>query len=96
MYCTTELYLSVDKRKKTTNKGGTMLVYNVYAMCVLSHVKTERTYTLLNCRRLLKAVSCHHLPAVIVRSIRIYCSVQDEDRQELQLLFDFQSLCCSQ
>ena len=24
-----------------------------------------------------------------------YCSVQDEDRQEFQLLFDFQSSCCS-
>ena len=46
VYCTTELYLSVDKRKKTTNKGGTMLVYNVYVMYSLSHVKTERTYML--------------------------------------------------
>ena len=29
--------------KKTTNKEGTMLVYNVYVN-ILSHVKTERTY----------------------------------------------------
>ena len=39
MYCTTELYLSVDKRKKTTNKEGTMLVYNVYVMYILSRVE---------------------------------------------------------
>ena len=40
VYCTTELCLSVDKRKKTTNKEGTMLVYRVYVMYILSHVET--------------------------------------------------------
>ena len=30
------------------------------------------------------------------RKIKTYCSVQDEIRQESQLLFDFQSSCCSQ
>ena len=49
--------------KKTTNKEGTMLVY---AMHILSHVEKMGILTpLLNCRRLLKAFSCH-----IVRSIR--------------------------
>ena len=40
VYCTTELRLSVDKREKTTNKEGTMLVYSVYVMYIVSHDET--------------------------------------------------------
>ena len=38
VYCTSELSLSVEKRKKTTNKEGTMSVCSVYVMYILSHV----------------------------------------------------------
>ena len=38
MYCTTELYLSVDNRKKTTNKEGAMSVYNVVSVVIISQL----------------------------------------------------------
>ena len=58
VYCATELYLSVDKRKKTTDKEGTMLVCNVYVMCILCHVlKTGNTYTPAQLQTLVKKLS---------------------------------------
>ena len=51
-YCTSELYLSVDKLKKKTTTGKTAAGkrrcqctdVNVYVMYNLSHVKTEGIY----------------------------------------------------
>ena len=69
-YCTTVLYhLSVDTLKKKNKQQGrqrqgrdgvSVQMTMVYVMYILSHVKTERNCSLLNNRRLLKAVSCHH------------------------------------
>ena len=46
-YCTTELYLSVDKLKKKNEQQGRQRQGRdgVSVMYNLSHVKTERTYT---------------------------------------------------
>ena len=67
VYCAAELCLSVDKREKTTNKEGTTLEYNVYVMYILSRVKN---WEYLHPAQQQTLVSCHHLSAVFVRSIR--------------------------
>ena len=68
-YCTTDLCQSVDKlKKKKTNKKEdsgkeeTVLVYRCQCLwCTICQLLNLKELTpLLNCRRVLKAVSCHH------------------------------------
>ena len=57
--------------KKTTNEEGTKLVYSVFVMYILLHVENlEYIHSCSTADACLKAVSCHHLSAVIVHSIR--------------------------
>ena len=70
-YCTTELYLSVDKLKKKQTTGKTAAGQrrcqctdvNVYVMYNLSHVETERTYTPAQLQTLIK--SCQLSSSVV-------------------------------
>ena len=85
-YCTTELYLSVDKLKKkkqTTRKTAAgkkrcqCTDVNVYLMYNQSHVKTERTYTPAQLPTLAK--SCQ-LSSSIVRSRLYHHQTYPEER----------------
>ena len=56
VYCATELCLSVDKRKKTTNKGRNDVDVQCPCNVTFCHVLKLGILTLrLNCRRLLKS-----------------------------------------
>ena len=67
-YCTTELCLSVDKltkkKQQRTQRQGRDCVnvqMSTSMKCTICHMlKLKELTPLLNCRRLLKAVSCHH------------------------------------
>ena len=65
--CTIELCLSVDKLVKGMNDVSVQCLCNVHSV---TFWKLGTLTPLLNCTRLLKAVNCHHLSAIIVRSIR--------------------------
>ena len=68
-YCTTELYVSVDKlKKKKKNKEDSgreerVLVYRCQCLCNVQSVTCEKMKELthlLNCRRLFGTVGCYH------------------------------------
>ena len=59
------------KKEKKKNKERKMSVYNDYVMYILSRVENwEYLHLCSTADACQKAVSCHHLSAVIVRSIR--------------------------
>ena len=67
VYRTTELCLSVDQWEEDNKQGRNDVC--VQCLCNVQSVtcgKLKELTPLLECRRLLKAVSCHHLSAVIV------------------------------
>ena len=72
LYCTTELCLSVDKREKDKKQGKNDV--SVPCLCNVHNLSRVQNLKNLHSRSTadacLKAVSCHHLSAVIVRSIR--------------------------
>ena len=52
-----------ERNKEETNKEDTVLVYRCQCLCSVhsvAHVKLKELTHLLNCRRLLEDVSCHH------------------------------------